>query len=61
MVDVNVTTQSKGSEKQVFKDRELKKNKFATNWEVKERVERSMVETYNICKQLICHQTYKIL
>jgi hypothetical protein len=45
IVDVNVTTQSKGSEKQVFKDWKLRKNKSAANWEVKERVERSMVET----------------
>jgi len=45
MVDVNVTTHSKGNEKQVFKDRELKKNKFATNWEIEEKVKRFMVET----------------
>jgi hypothetical protein len=45
MVDVNVTTQNKRSEKQVFKDQELKKNKFVANWEVEKRVRRFMVET----------------
>ncbi len=36
MVDVNVITQNKTSEKHVLKDREPKKNKSATNWEVEE-------------------------
>ncbi len=45
MVDVNVTTRSKGSQKQVFKNQKLRKNKFIANWEVKERVKRFMVET----------------
>jgi hypothetical protein len=45
MVDVNVTIQNKASEKQVFKDRKPMKNKFATDWEVEERLKRFMVET----------------
>jgi len=45
MVDVNVTTRSKTSEEQMFKDREPRKNKFATNWEVKKKWKRSMVKT----------------
>jgi hypothetical protein len=35
----------KTREEQVFKDREPRKNKFATYWEVKEKLKRSMVET----------------
>ncbi len=45
MVDVNVTTQSKTSEEQMFKDQQLRKNKSTANWEVEEKLKRSMVET----------------
>jgi hypothetical protein len=45
MVDVNVTTHNMTSEEQVFKDRKLKKNKFAIDWEVEEKLKKSMVET----------------
>jgi hypothetical protein len=45
MVDVNVTTYNKGSEKQVFKDQKLKKNKYVAHWEVEKRVRGFMVET----------------
>jgi hypothetical protein len=33
VVDVNVTTRNKVTEKHVFKDRESRKAKNATNWE----------------------------
>jgi hypothetical protein len=33
VVDVNVTTRSKATEKQVFKDREPRKAKSVTDWE----------------------------
>jgi hypothetical protein len=45
MVDTNATTQSGASEKQMFKNQKPRKNKFTTNWEVEERLKRSMVET----------------
>jgi hypothetical protein len=45
MVDVNVTTQSKTSEEQVFKDWKSRKNKFVDDWEAKEKLMKSMVET----------------
>ncbi len=35
VMDVNVTTKSKVTEKQMFKDREPKKAKNATDWEKK--------------------------
>ncbi len=41
VMDVNVTTKSKATKKQVFKDREPKKAKSATDWEKK------MVEEVN--------------
>jgi hypothetical protein len=44
MVDVNVTTQNKTNEEQVFKYRKPRKNKFAIDWEIEEKLKRSMVE-----------------
>ncbi len=49
MVDVNVTTHNKTSEEQMFEDRKPRK-KFATDWEVEEKLKRSIVETYNRCE-----------
>ncbi len=45
VVDVNATIRSKIIEEQVFKDREPKKTKNATNWEKEERFKQSMVQT----------------
>jgi hypothetical protein len=45
VVDVNVTTRSKASEEQLFKDRELRKVKSVTNLEKEEWLKKSMVET----------------
>ncbi len=45
MVEVNVTTRSKTSEEQMFKDREPRKNKSAIDWEVEKKWKRSMVKT----------------
>jgi hypothetical protein len=45
MVDVNVTTQNKTSQKHVFKDREPRRIKIATDWEVEEKLKKFMVET----------------
>jgi phosphopantothenate synthetase len=44
VVDVNVTTRSKITEKQVFKDRKPRKAKSTTKWEKKKRLKKSMVE-----------------
>ncbi len=44
IVDVNVTPRSKTSEKQMFKYRKPRKNKFIVDWEVKKKLKRSMVE-----------------
>jgi hypothetical protein len=46
MVDVNMAiTRSKVTEKQVFKNRELIKKKFITNWEEEQRLQQSFVKT----------------
>jgi hypothetical protein len=44
VVDVNVTTRSKVTEKHVFKDREPRKVMSVANWEKEERLKKSMVE-----------------
>jgi hypothetical protein len=44
VVDVNVTTRIKVSEKHVSKDREPKKAKSVFNWEKEEWLKKSMVE-----------------
>jgi hypothetical protein len=43
VVDVNVTTKSKATKEQVFKDRKPRKAKSATDWE-KEKQLKSMVK-----------------
>jgi hypothetical protein len=45
VVDVNVTTRNKANEKHVFKDRKLRKANSVVNWDKKERLKKSMVET----------------
>jgi hypothetical protein len=45
MVDVNVTTKSKASEEQVFKDLEPRNNKYVTNWKVEKKLRKSTMET----------------
>jgi len=45
VVDVNVTTRSKVIEKNVLKDRELKKTKSVVDWEKEEWLKKSMVGT----------------
>jgi hypothetical protein len=45
VVDVNVTTVSKATKKQVFKDREPRKTKSYTDWEKEKRLKKLMVET----------------
>ncbi len=45
MVDVNVTTRSKITEKQVFKDRQPRKAKSAIDKEKEQQSKKSMVET----------------
>ncbi len=45
VVDVNVTTRSKVTEKQVFKDRKPRKEKNVIDWEKEEQLKQSMVET----------------
>jgi hypothetical protein len=45
VVDVNVTTRSKTSEEQLFKDREPRKAKSVANLEKEKRLKKSMVET----------------
>jgi len=45
VVDVNVTTRSNSTEEQVFKDREPRKAKSATNWEKEKMLKKLMVET----------------
>jgi hypothetical protein len=45
MVDVNVTISSKASEKHVFKGRKPRKNKFTVDWEAKDKLKKSIVET----------------
>jgi hypothetical protein len=44
VVDVNVATRSKVTDKHVFKDREQRKVESVTNWEKEERLKQSMVE-----------------
>ncbi len=44
VVDVNVTTRIKVTEKHVSKDREPKKAKSVFNWEKEEWLKKSMVE-----------------
>ncbi len=44
-MDVNVTTRSKATEEQMFKDRQLKKAKSATDQEKEKRLKKSMVDT----------------
>jgi len=44
VVDVNVTTRIKVTEKHVSKDREPKKTKSVFNWEKEEWLKKSMVE-----------------
>jgi len=44
VVDVNVTTRSKVTEKKMFKDRKPRKAKSTTNWEKEKRLKKSMVE-----------------
>jgi hypothetical protein len=44
VVDVNVTTRSKVTKKQVFKDRKPRKAKSTTNWEKEKQLKKSMVE-----------------
>jgi hypothetical protein len=44
VVDVNVTTRIKVTEKHVSKDRELRKAKNVFNWEKEEWLKKSMVE-----------------
>ncbi len=38
VVDINITTRSKITKKQVFKDRKLRKAKNVANWEKEERL-----------------------
>jgi len=45
VVDVNVTTRSKTTKEQVFKDRKPRKTKSATDWEKEEWLTKSMVKT----------------
>ncbi len=45
VVDVNVTTRNKANEKHVFKDRKLRKANSVVNWDKKEWLKKSMVET----------------
>ncbi len=44
VVDVNVTTRNRITEKQVFKDKEPRKTKSAIDWEKEEQLKKSMVE-----------------
>jgi hypothetical protein len=50
-VDVNVTTRNKVMEEQMFKDKEPRKVKSATNWEKEKWLEKSMVEKFNKIKK----------
>jgi hypothetical protein len=46
MVDVHVvTTQSKATEEQMFKDQEPRKNKNTMEWEANRKLKNSMVES----------------
>ncbi len=45
VVDVNVTTRSKVTKKQVFKDKKPRKEKTFSDWEKEERLKQLMVET----------------
>ncbi len=45
VVDVNVTTRSKATKEQVFKDIKPRKVNSATNWEKEKQLKKSMVET----------------
>jgi hypothetical protein len=45
VVDVNVTTRSKITKEQVFKDKEPRKTKSVTDWEKEKWLKKLMVET----------------
>jgi hypothetical protein len=45
VVDVNVTTRSKVTKEQMFKDREPRKAKNVVDWEKEKRLKQSMVQT----------------
>jgi hypothetical protein len=45
LMDVNVTTRSKVTKEQVFKDRKPRKAKNVADWEKEEQLKKSMVET----------------
>jgi hypothetical protein len=45
VVDVNVTTRSKVTEEEVFKDREPRNANNVVDWETKKWLNKSMVET----------------
>jgi hypothetical protein len=45
VVDVNVTTRSKATEEQMFKDRKPRKTKSVVDWEKKKGLKKSTVET----------------
>jgi hypothetical protein len=51
VVDVNVTTRSKVTKKQVFKDREPRKTNSVVNWEKEEQLKMSMVKTIQQIKK----------
>ncbi len=45
VMDVNVTTRIKAIEEHVFKDRKPRKAKSVVDWEKKEQLKKSMLET----------------
>jgi len=51
VVDVNVTTRNKAIEKHVFKDRKPRKAKNVVDWEKKEWLKKSVLETIKHIKK----------